>query len=1040
MTSRVLFMVVVTAVLGASPVAGAAGGGSAKSVKSAHQDTIPTWLDTIAPVVQIQPREPFHKSIFHVTFAANKQATIWYRVVPPSNASKKEEAMEVYHEPFTVMEEGATRIYFQGEDLFGNKSRVDSMLYVFDTRQPVITVRPDPGRYRTRTIVSIEADKPCRFFWISSLLDTVGKSIPESLFVKDSLSGYISAVDRAGNRSTTRRLSWVVDSTTIRVELKPREGIFNTRKDISFTSNPPADVYYSFDPSAPVYQFGKFDKPVRLPYGNTIVRYFAKNKLGRESDVMKGTFVVDTVPPKLVFVQKSGVGFDTLVLTTKKPSAIRYTLDATFPSETSPLFTHPIVVARKGKCYLKAVAKDPAGNRSELFEWNYKYDKTPPVITLSRQPGIFSAPFSVFVKTSKPASVLYTLDGSPVNAHSTLYKDGIQISKEGSTTLRIMAVDEAENASAELQQEYVIDSKPPVVKARVEEDIRQNAFFITLVASEPATVYYEIDGAASPTQSSPLYAGKIAMHMGQVLRYFAVDKAGNKSNVRLMDDLKKPIVSVSPEGGVHNRPVKVTFHSQEQTTVFWRLTPDTVYNGFKDSLVLAKEGTYALEYYSESPNGLTSPTRRVEYVIDLTPPQTDVIVKKGNNDSVSVFFECSKNSTIYYTVDGSNPAYSATTRTAGNKFLTSRDRISIKRIGDVKLAFYAEDAAGNQSPIRVLDVFKPRAVPNVPAGRERIYDRVLSVALNTFDSKSVVYYARHNHVPTTDSAVFLLPLTLVASDTIMAFVVDAAGYRGQIDTFVYLIDLPPSPEFIALPAEVKQGIVVTFDGSKTIDYETPTNRLMFRWDFDGDGTFDTPWKNEPVVSRSFTAPGRYGVTLQVKDENSRTSTLKKDVLVQELCPLGMVSLARANGRTFCIDKYEWPNIAGEKPLTSVSWVQAKISCMDAGKRLCSAEEWSAACRGPSAKSGYPYGVKYEKGKCPSEGTGVYRSGKFGQCGDPAGAKDMVGNVWEWVEDKRGDYPVMMGGSFRFGDAADCGLSSEGGVGLRSNEVGFRCCK
>jgi hypothetical protein len=1042
MKPHALVLFILVASLCAFSANGPAAAATQRASKGALQagkpvaDTIPTWLDTTAPVVQVQPQQIWHNAIFHVTFKSNKQATIWFSAVTPSSRSKKE--MEIYREPFTVMEEGATRIYFQGEDLFGNKSRVDSVIYVFDTRQPVVSVRPDPGRYRSRIMLHIEADKPCRFFWMPSLIDTAGKPIAESLSVKDSLSGYITAVDRAGNRAMTRRLSWVVDSTTIRVEIAPKEGIYNTYKDISFTANPSAAVFYSFDPSAPPNQFSAFDKPVPLPYGNTIVRYFAKSTLGIESDIMRKTFVVDTVPPKLAFAQKKGAEFDTLVLSTKKPSTIHYTLDATFPTETSPQYNGPVVVPRKGKCELKAVAKDLAGNRSELFEWNYKYDKTPPVITLSRQEGTFSSPFSVFIRTSKPATVLYTLDGTPVSPHSTLYKDGIQISKEGSTVLRIVAVDDAGNASQEMQQEYVIDSKPPVVKARVEENIRQNAFLITLTADEPAAIYYEIDGVA-PTLSSPQYTDRITMRMGQVLRYFAVDKAGNRSEVRIMDDLKKPIVSVSPEGGVHNRPTKIAFHANEQTAVYWRLLPDTAFAVFRDSLVLAREGTFTLEYYSESQNGLTSPIRRAEYVMDFTPPRTDVIVKKGNNDSVSVFFECSKNATIYYTIDGSNPAYSGTARAAGNKFLMSRDRISIKRVGDVSLAFYAEDAAGNQSPIRVLDVFKPRAVPDVPSGGDRIYDRVLSVSLNTYDSKSVVYYARHGHTPTLDSAVFSLPLTLVASDTIMAFVVDAAGYRGQVDTFVYLIDLPPSPEFTFSPSEMKQGTNVLFDASKTIDYETQAARLLYRWSFNGDSAFYTPWKNDAVISHMFSAPGRYAVALQVRDERKRTTTLRKDILVQELCPVEMVSLARDDGTTFCIDKYEWPNIAGGKPLASVSWVQAKIYCMDAGKRLCTAEEWTSACRGP-LKSEYPYGVKYEKGKCPTEGAGVYRAGSFPQCGDNGGPQDMVGNVWEWVEDKRGDYPVMMGGSFRFGDAADCRCSSEGGMGLKSNEVGFRCCK
>jgi hypothetical protein len=369
----------------------------------------------------------------------------------------------------------------------------------------------------------------------------------------------------------------------------------------------------------------------------------------------------------------------------------------------------------------------------------------------------------------------------------------------------------------------------------------------------------------------------------------------------------------------------------------------------------------------------------------------------------------------------------------------SSARISIQRNADVRLAFFAEDAAGNQSPIRVLDVFKPAAVPDVPAGRERVYDRVLSINLNTFDSKSVVHYARHGHIPTIDSTVFAGAITLVSSDTIVAFAVDPAGFRGPLDTFVYLIDLPPSPAFTWLPTDVKQGTTVVFDASASVDLETPKDRLNFRWDFNGDGIFDTDFSSSPRASYTYVSSGRVRVTLEVRDEARHVASLTKDVLVRQLCPSGMVSTALDRGTTFCIDTYEWPNIAGQKPMTMVSWVQAKISCMDAGKRLCSREEWAAACR-TTKKTAYPYGQKYVAGRCPTEGTALYKSGSFPQCGEPGGARDMVGNVWEWVEDKKGDYPLILGGSFRFGGVADCYLSSEGGVGLKSAEVGFRCCK
>jgi hypothetical protein len=1002
----------------------------------AKNDTIPSWLDTLAPVVRIQPRETYHPSIFHVTFKANKQATFWYRIVSPSGGARE---MVQYRDPVTVMEEGTTRVYFYGEDLMGNKSSVDSAVYILDSRPPQIAVSPEPGRYHSAITVRCSADKPCTFLFYPSLIDTAHKSriVADSIVVKDSLSGYFVAIDRAGNTTFSGKLTYVVDSATVHVDIRPKEGIYGSQQEISFTSNPPADVFFTFDPSAPPRLFMRYEKPVELPYGNTIVRFYGRNSTGWESEIMKSTYVVDTVPPKIRFEQNQGAAFDTLVLTTKKPTTIRYTLDGAFPTDASPVYMLPVVVPRKGKCTFRAVAKDLAGNRSELLKWEYKYDKTPPVPALSKQSGSFRGAFRVYVTANKPASVLYTLDGTQPLETSNLYKDGIPISKEGTTVLRVIAIDDAGNVSPELRADYVIDTKPPFVTVRVEEDARQNLFLITLTPDKEAVVRYEIDG--TPGETSPVFKEKIQMRMGQVLRYFAVDKAGNRSETKLMDDLKKPIVSVVPEGGVHRRPVKAAFWCSPGSVVYWRLLPDTSFTVFKDSLYLSREGVYTLEYYSVSQNGLVSPLRRSEYTLDLTPPFTDVIVKKGNKDSVTVFFECSKKATIYYTLDGTNPASSKTAKTAGDKFHLSSDRISVQRKDDVRLAFFAEDAAGNQSPIRVLDVFKPAAVPDIPAGPGRVYDRVLSINLNTFDSKGVVHYARHGHVPTMDSAVFARPITLVSSDTIMAFAVDASGFRGPVDTFVYLIDLPPSPAFTWLPGDVKQGTTVVFDASASLDMETSKDRLNFRWDFNGDGVFETGFSTSPRASHTFTSSGRVRVTLEVRDEAQHVASLTKEVLVRQLCPPGMASVALDRGTTFCIDTYEWPNIAGQKPMTMVSWVQAKISCMDAGKRLCSREEWTAACR-TSKKTAYPYGQKYVPGKCPAEGSAEYKSGSFPQCGEPGGARDMVGNVWEWTEDKKGDYPLMLGGSFRFGEAADCYLSSEGGVGLKSAEVGFRCCK
>lgn len=61
-------------------------------------------------------------------------------------------------------------------------------------------------------------------------------------------------------------------------------------------------------------------------------------------------------------------------------------------------------------------------------------------------------------------------------------------------------------------------------------------------------------------------------------------------------------------------------------------------------------------------------------------------------------------------------------------------------------------------------------------------------------------------------------------------------------------------------------------------------------------------------------------------------------------------------KRYCIDKYEWPNIAGERPEVMNRFHQAQVKCAASGKRMCSESEWTFACEGPSAKP-FPYGYK-----------------------------------------------------------------------------------
>ena len=1006
----------------------------------AQKSSKPKWLDTIPPVVKTLPEERYHSTPFYAFLKANEDAALWYGI----NSSEK---MEKYVKSINISKAGVTVIYFYAEDIYGNKSSIDTAAYILDFQPPRITIKPDPGIFRSKVTLKLSGNEPCRFYRHT---DPSGKDkipIDDTVIVEREFSGYISAIDRAGNLTRSNELYYIVDTSSVQVTIQPSPGLYNYSFNLSFKASRGAKVYYTFDPNATPGKFTPYFEPVKCPYGLNLVRYYARSKLSRESAIMNARFIIDTIPPKIRYEVKKGEKYDTLTLFAKEKSEIRYTFDEAASFEESYRYKRPIKFPHKGRAYVKALARDRAGNMSNRLVWEYKYDKIPPVIRPSHSSGTYTKQFTLTFKTSEPAKIFYTLNDTTPDQTSPVYSDGIRISKKGVTLIRYIGIDEADNISDEGRLDFTLDFSPPTVRVKIESRPAENKFLITLKAGESARIHYEI-GDKTPTLSSRVYSEKIPMLTGQILRYFAVDNAGNKSKIFVMDDLKKPIASALPQGGVYTRRVNVHFSKSMESEVYWRMLPDSLFSLYKDTITLHTEGAYTLEYYSKSRAGYKSPIRREQYLLDWTPPRASVSVKKGLKDSISVFFDCTENASIYYTIDGTSPFFSKTTRITGNKFTKSKDRISIFRGLETKLAFFAEDAAGNQGAISVIDVFKPRAVPNIPSGTKRIYDRILSLSLNTYDDRSQVYYERHGKIPTVESPVFKEPITLLHSDTIKAFVVDASGYHGKVESFVYLLDLPPSPHFTAAPAIADIDKEITLNASGTLDHESSLRALTFLWDFDGDGTVDIKRKGDPIIKYMFSKPGKYNTTLQVVDPMKRSAEVKHEILVRGRCPDNMVFVPREAGSSFCIDKYEWPNKKGKVPSVNVSWIRAKMYCYDEGKRLCTAEEWQYACSGRKQKvikgggtlGRYPYGSQYKAELCPTEGDKIYKSGQFNTCNERFGTNDMVGNVWEWVSDKQNGAPVIMGGSFKYGNKAHCGFSSESSLIEGSKYTGFRCCK
>jgi formylglycine-generating enzyme len=203
------------------------------------------------------------------------------------------------------------------------------------------------------------------------------------------------------------------------------------------------------------------------------------------------------------------------------------------------------------------------------------------------------------------------------------------------------------------------------------------------------------------------------------------------------------------------------------------------------------------------------------------------------------------------------------------------------------------------------------------------------------------------------------------------------------------------------------------------------------------------------------------------------------------CPAGMVRIPAAT--PYCIDKYEaslvtstgasWSpffnpgttwvkavSIEGAIPQGYMRGVQAETACGNAMKRLCSATEWTRACKG-SAGTTYPYGNTREWDRCNDRRArhpAVELFGSVTNLGSPCinqlddsahpagtdvgcvsedGPHDMMGNLHEWIADSAGTF---RGGFYVDtvinGNGCNYATTAHDFTGHYDYSIGFRCCK
>lgn len=117
--------------------------------------------------------------------------------------------------------------------------------------------------------------------------------------------------------------------------------------------------------------------------------------------------------------------------------------------------------------------------------------------------------------------------------------------------------------------------------------------------------------------------------------------------------------------------------------------------------------------------------------------------------------------------------------------------------------------------------------------------------------------------------------------TVKLRVTDNRGATGETTHTLGVVGAPqnevPTASFTATPGVVLSGELVSFDGSGSSD---PDGSIAnYKWDLDGDGSFETDTGETAVTSRAYLAAGTVTVRLRVTDSGDAAGETSRTVVV-----------------------------------------------------------------------------------------------------------------------------------------------------------------
>lgn len=448
----------------------------------------------------------------------------------------------------------------------------------------------------------------------------------------------------------------------------PPAGTYATAQTVTIsTTTAGATIYYTTNGTTPTTSSAVYTGPITVSTTETI-EALAVLANYTNSDVAIAVYTLN-LPQTATPTFTPPAGTYTLpqtvtIGTTTAGATIYYTTNGATPTTSSAVFTGPITITTSQT--VKAIAVASGYNNSAVgtavYVINVAQVATP---TFSPGTGTYSSAQTVTISTTTAgATIYYTTNGTTPTRRSTLYAGPITIAT--SQTVKAIAYLSGAPTSNVGTAVYTINlTQTAAPNFSPAAGTYTTAQSVTITSATPsAKIYYTTNGS-TPTASSTLYTGPIAVAASETVKAFATSTGYSDSTVAtaayvITSQVATPVFS--PGAGTYTAAQTVTISTTTPSaTIYYTTngttptTSSTVYTG-----PITVASTETLVAMAAATGFANSPVASATYLINITlPVAATPTFSPGAGTYTSAqtvaISTTTPSAVIYYTTNGTTP-------------------------------------------------------------------------------------------------------------------------------------------------------------------------------------------------------------------------------------------------------------------------------------------------------------------------------------------------------------------------------------------------